>query len=85
MGVPPTTAVAMLVEGLFTQALVWSREKPVSHREQLVEEVQVWQFSEQEEQAPLDKKYLEAQLVQVVAEVQARQLAEHSAQAVPLS
>lgn len=85
IGVLPTTAVAMLVEGLVTQALDPSREKPESQSVQTVDELQVRQLSEQAEQAPLDKKYLEAQEVQAELEVQVRQLAEQDWQAVPLS
>lgn len=85
IGVLPTTAVAMLVEGLLTQALEASSEKPVSQSVQTVGDEQVRQLSEQATQAPLDKKYLEAQEVQVELEEQARQFAEQAWQAVPLS
>lgn len=85
MGVLPTTAVAMFVEGLLMQALEASSEKPVSQSVQTEAEVQVRQFSEQATQAPLNKKYLEAQEVQAELDEQARQFAEQAWQAVPLS
>lgn len=78
IGVLPTTAVAMFVEGLLAQAFEASSEKPESQRVQTDAEVQVRQFSEQAMQAPLDKKYLEAQVVQAELEVQARQLEEQA-------
>lgn len=54
IGAPPTTAVAMLVVGLFTQALLESRENPTSQIVQTLEEAQVRQLVEQAAQVPLE-------------------------------